>query len=54
MGGVDVIRLRNQPGLAPPGVGRINNASPPQTNDMPSVTTIAGSSSLWITAPITA
>ena len=50
-GGLDFISQTSQPGAVPPGEGRISTAMPPQTKDMPSVTTMAGSCRISISAP---
>ena len=49
--GFIVISERSQSGAEPPGVGRRMIASPSQTNDIPSVTTIEGSWRQWMRAP---
>ena len=53
-GVLKVMIARSQSGALPPGVGSTRMASPSQTNDMPSVTTIDGSLRRWISAPTAA
>ena len=53
-GGFSFISQASHSGDLPPGVGRTSTASPSQTKDMPSVTTIDGRLRMWISAPTAA
>ena len=50
-GGLAFMMAVSQTGAVPPGEGRISTAAPPQTKDMPSVTTMAGRPRASISAP---
>ena len=51
IGVLNFMTARIHSGALPPGVGRTSRASPSQTKDMPSVTTMDGRLRRWIRAP---
>ncbi len=53
-GGLSRTAAASHPGAAPPGVGSTSSASPSQTNEAPSVTTIDGSRRASMNAPMAA